>query len=222
MHETVGGVRVLNQTFPPPENKVRESAMSDAEDQGTDIKKDAAEAGGEEVGGSAMAGIPPKIPTDKRFLALLIDIGVTFGIGLVGMILTFGVGLVSSALATLLSAAAQGISAGYLALRDSLNDGRSVGKKIMKLTVQTPDGQPCTQEQSLRRNAIIALPTACMAVGTLASLVPFVGWMVQLGLGLFAIIPGLAYLYEGIQVLALDPNGRRLMELKSETYTVLE
>lgn len=182
-------------------------------------KKDAAEAGGEEVGGGS---VPPKVDTGKRFLAFLVDsiiAGVVGGVG--GVIGGIVGGIVHPILGGILTGLAQGAGGGYLLLRDSLNDGRSVGKKVMKLTVQTPDGSPCTQEQSIQRNMIIALPSMIAAAGAIFGGIPVLGMIVGLVAMLGGLIASLAYLYEAIQVLALDANGRRMMELKSQTYTVL-
>lgn len=182
-------------------------------------KKDAAEAGGEEVGGG---GVPPKVDTGKRFLAFLVDgiiAGVVGGVGgTIGGIIGH---MIHPIVGGILTGLAQGAGGGYLLLRDSLNDGRSVGKKVMKLTVQTPDGSPCTQEQSIKRNTIIALPSLLAAAGAFFGGIPVLGMIVALVAGIGSLVASLAYLYEAIQVLALDANGRRMMELKSQTYTVL-
>lgn len=193
--------------------------MSEVEGAGPEagVKKEAVEAGGAEVGGSG--GVPPKVDTGKRFAAIFID-GILASIiaqvgWQVGGILGGGV------LGGLLGAAGSGAAAGYMALRDSLNDGRSFGKKALGLTVQTPDGTPCTQEQSIKRNSLLALPYAVSALLGLLGAIPIIGPILVLVGVLPSLLFSLPQFYESLQVLALDPNGRRLMETKSETYTVL-
>ncbi len=180
-----------------------------------DIKKEAAEAGGVEIGGGS---VPPKIDHGKRFLALLVDVVIVIVVGAVGGIVSsvLGGGMIGG----IISGVSQLAAGGYLLLRDSLNDGRSVGKKMLGLTVQTPDGTPCSQEQSMKRNAIIGAPTILGGISTLVGSIPVVGLLSLLFVPL-SLLASLAYIYEAIQVLTLDPNGRRMMELKSETYTVL-
>lgn len=188
-------------------------------------KKDTPEAGGEEVGGAMVEGVPPKIDTVKRLSALGLDLGVAVAISGVSIVLGFILGFIplfGFIVGPLVMAVGQAGAAAYLGLRDSLFEGRSFGKKAMKLTVQTPDGTPCTQEQSLRRNALLALAPGIAAIAMLIMAIPLVGWIIGPLVGSIAGLASLTYLYEGFQVLALDPNGRRVMELQSETYTVTE
>lgn len=189
-------------------------------DDGED-KKDAAEGGGEEVGAGAAVGVPPKTDMKKRALAALIDgiiAGVAQGvIGVVGGIVGgMTIGLVGGAI----SCVGGLVAAGYMAVRDSLNDGRSYGKKQMGLVVKTPSGQPCTQQQSIQRNMLLAIPSAVGGVVGLVVHVPVLGLILAPLAALVSLAASLPALYETAQVLFLDKNGRRMMELKSQTYTV--
>ena len=59
----------------------------------------------------------------------------------------------------------------YLLLGDGLFDGRSVGKKLIKLrVVSTVTGGPCTFRDSILRNSTLA-------VGYILWIVPWIGWI---------------------------------------------
>ena len=63
------------------------------------------------------------------------------------------------------------LAIGYLALSDSLQDGQSVGKKLMGFAViSLEDGKPCTVKQSVIRNLPFLIPM-CFAV------IPLWGWI---------------------------------------------
>lgn len=58
----------------------------------------------------------------------------------------------------------------YLLLGDGLFDGRSLGKKLIRLKVVSIDApQPCTFRESLLRNSTLGL-------GYLLGLIPWIGW----------------------------------------------
>lgn len=86
-------------------------------------------------------------------------------------------GFLAGAIGAVLSAA---IYLGYFAFMES-NRGQTVGKMLMKLQTQGPDGQKPTMEQALKRNAWVAL-------GVLA-IIPFVGGLLgsvaQLGAAIY-------------------------------------
>ena len=118
-----------------------------------------------------------------RFLARLIDglILALVNFGFVGALVvatvtgaTSGVGLSSgssfaaSALYAILSTA---ISLGYFVLLESRR-GQTVGKMALKLQTQGPDGGRPTTEQSLRRNAFLAI--------ALIGIIPFLGLLASL------------------------------------------
>ncbi len=59
----------------------------------------------------------------------------------------------------------------YLLLGDGLFDGRSLGKKLIRLKVVSVDAlQPCTFRESLLRNSTLGL-------GYVLWLVPWIGWI---------------------------------------------
>ena len=59
----------------------------------------------------------------------------------------------------------------YLLLGDGLFDGRSLGKKLIRLKVVSADPlQPCTFRESLLRNSTLGL-------GYLLGLIPWIGWI---------------------------------------------
>lgn len=59
----------------------------------------------------------------------------------------------------------------YLLLGDGLFDGRSLGKKLIRLKVISLDAlQPCTFRESLLRNSTLGL-------GYLLGLIPWIGWI---------------------------------------------
>jgi uncharacterized RDD family membrane protein YckC len=57
---------------------------------------------------------------------------------------------------------------GYFAFLES-NRGQTLGKMLMKIQVQGPDGQHPSIEQAVKRNAWLAL-----------TIIPFLGWLLQL------------------------------------------
>ena len=68
------------------------------------------------------------------------------------------------------------IYVGYFALLES-NRGQTVGKMLMKVQVQGPDGQNPSMEQAIKRNAWLAL-----------SIIPLVGWLLQLAAAIYIIV----------------------------------
>jgi len=59
----------------------------------------------------------------------------------------------------------------YLLLGDGLFDGRSLGKKLIRLKVVSADAlQPCTFRESLLRNSTLGL-------GYFLWLIPWIGWI---------------------------------------------
>ena len=101
-----------------------------------------------------------------RFLAKLIDwILVGIVIGIVIIPLTIGLafsgaggfgGFGFSPGAILTNVVLYGLAIGYFAFLES-NRGQTLGKMLLKLQVQGPDGQFPTMEQALKRNAYMLL-----------------------------------------------------------------
>jgi hypothetical protein len=59
----------------------------------------------------------------------------------------------------------------YLLLSDGLFDGRSIGKRLIRLQVASAEsGQPCSFRESILRNSTFGL-------GYLLWLVPWIGWI---------------------------------------------
>ena len=111
-----------------------------------------------------------------RFLARLIDfillavayaiIAVPFGVAaLFGMDGGIGSSWAADTISALLSTA---LTLGYFALMES-NRGQTVGKMLMNLRVTGPGGGNPTLEESLRRNAWLAL--------SLLGIIPVIGWL---------------------------------------------
>lgn len=148
-------------------------------------------------GAASSAGAPAKAEVGKRLVAALIDFAVAFVIGFVP-----GVG--------------QLLGSGYLILRDGLEldfmSHRSLGKQVMKLHLETVDGQPLELMTSVRRNWIFG-------IGPLVPLlffIPFIGWLMIPFVLFAAIALGITEL-----VLALtDADGRRLGDKWANTMVV--
>jgi uncharacterized RDD family membrane protein YckC len=149
---------------------------------------------------------PPPAPTPvgskpdplTRFLAYLIDAVI---VGVVGMVPIIG-GLA-------------GI--GYVLVRDGLKydfmDGRSIGKKVMKLRPVRLDGLPMDVNTSVQRNWPLAFASLAQAL----AFVPVLGWV----LAPFVVLTGLILMaYEAYKVLT-DPEGRRFGDGLAGTRVVL-
>ena len=128
-----------------------------------------------------------KADLGKRFLAALIDGGLTMVVGFIPVI-----GWLAGA--------------AYWLVRDGLAldfmDHRSVGKKIMGLRPVTLDGAPMDLVASAKRNWTLALG----GVASFLVAIPFLGWLIAIPVALLALAVGLA---EMVMVM-VDPQGRRL------------
>jgi len=134
---------------------------------------------------SALVGTTPDTLT--RFIAFLID---AVAIALIGLVPIIG-GLVGIA---------------YALLRDGLDvdyiRGRSLGKKLMKLTVVRDDGLPMDMVTSARRN----WPLVFGSLAQILAFIPVIGWV----LIPFVVIAGAVFVViEVIRVLT-TPDGKRL------------
>lgn len=135
-------------------------------------------------------GVGQPADLQTRIIARLIDMILLFVvnaviitmviIGAVFSALGGGSGFVAGAIGAVLSAA---IYLAYFAFMES-NRGQTVGKMVMKLKTQGPDGQNPTMEQALKRNAWVAL-------GVL-SIIPivggFIGTVAQLAASIYIIV----------------------------------
>lgn len=142
-----------------------------------------------------------KADLGKRFVAVLIDgliagaIGLVLGLG--GRGLLYGVGTL--------------VGVAYILLRDGMAldfmNGRSIGKKVMKLRPIRLDGGAMDINTSVRRNWPLAVGNLIWGVAAV-----FGGLGIYLFAGLLAIIAWLGSLLglvEGILVLT-DSEGRRI------------
>lgn len=194
-----------------------------------EAKKDDPEAGGTEV--ATGSDLPPKVDLKLRLQAAGMDIALAMVCVLGGTVLGIVANIIGlSILTPILGCLGSVAGGGYLLVRDSLNDGRSVGKQQMGLTVATPSGNACTQSQSIQRNAFLGAPMIIMAVlqlgaGVLTA-IPLIGWIFGIFTGGLIFLVGLGCslpaLYELAMVVQMDPDGRRMMERNTACYTALQ
>lgn len=123
----------------------------------------------------------------KRFLAALIDGGLAM---VVSMVPVLG-GLVAAA---------------YLLFRDGLEldfmDGRSIGKKVMKLRPVRLNGEPMDLVASAKRNWMFALG----GITSVLAFIPVLGWLLMIPVALAGLVLGLIEVF----LVITDPQGRRL------------
>lgn len=97
----------------------------------------------------------------------------------------------------------------YIGVSDSLNQGQSVGKKVMGFSVLSlEDGKPCTLKQSLIRNLPILIP---MGFG----IIPFWGWIICSILTIPLILLEIYLLFK------LD-SGHRLGDVMADTTVIAD
>lgn len=141
----------------------------------------------------------------KRFLATLID-------GIIGGILYAILSVVSMGLGWLTYAA-------YILVRDGLSldfmDGRSVGKKLMKLRPVRLDGTAMDIQASVMRNWPLALGTILSGL-----LFLFGGWRLYWSMSWLASLGSLLALVEGILVIT-DKDGRRIGDKQAGTQVIV-
>lgn len=152
-----------------------------------------------------------KADLGKRFVAVFIDGLIAAAIGLIlgfgGRGLLYGVGTL--------------IGVGYILVRDGLAldfmNGRSIGKKIMKLRPVRLDGGTMDINTSIRRNWPLALGNIIWGLAAVMG-----GLGIYLFAGLLAIIAWLGSLLglvEGILVLT-DAEGRRIGDKFADTKVI--
>lgn len=133
-----------------------------------------------------------------RFLAFLIDAVAVYAVGLVPII----GGLVGIA---------------YVLARDGLAfdfmDGRSLGKKIMKLRPVRLDGEPMDLRTSVMRN----LPLTLGSLAQVLLFVPVIGWI----LIPFVAIAGVVLVVIEVLRVVNDPEGRRWGDQLAGTKVVV-
>ena len=137
-------------------------------------------------GGAAASGVGAPADLGTRVIARVIDfvllwiismvvvftviMGALFGAG--GGMFGGGFGL-RGIIGSIISAA---IYVGYFAFLES-NRGQTLGKMLMKIKVEGPDGQLPSMEQAIKRNAWLAL-----------AIIPLVGWLLQLAAAIYIIV----------------------------------
>lgn len=145
----------------------------------------------------SMGGGVMKADLAKRFIAAVID-------AVVAMVLGF-IPLVGSI-----------VGAGYMLVRDGLEldfmDGRSIGKKVMKLRPVTNDGSKMTIEKSIRRNWMFGLG----AFHGILLFIPVLGWILMFIISIVGLLIGI---FEIFKVLT-DAEGRRIGDNMAGTKVV--
>jgi uncharacterized RDD family membrane protein YckC len=95
----------------------------------------------------------------------------------------------------------------YISVADSLQNGQSVGKKLMGFSViSLEDGKPCTVRQSFIRNLPLLIPIV-------VAIVPIWGW-------LFACILGFPLIAFELYMLFKLDSGKRLGDVMADTTVV--
>ncbi|HEX6749120.1 MAG TPA: RDD family protein [Longimicrobium sp.] len=128
----------------------------------------------------------------KRAIAAIIDF---VAIAIVNTIVSFAFTMVLGWIGT---AAAAAVGTALILSRDVLLEGRSPGKKIIGLAVVTAQGGPITIQESIRRNATLAIAAAASIFGA----VPVLG---LLAFPLY-LVGGLVGLYEIYLVATNQPR----------------
>jgi uncharacterized RDD family membrane protein YckC len=124
-----------------------------------------------------------------RLIAKAIDIGIV----LILSMLFYPVGLVLAIV--------------YMAMSDSLQEGQSVGKKLMGFAViSLEDGKPCSLKQSVIRNLPLLVPM-------IFAIVPLWGWIICSLLAVPLII------LEAVFIFKLD-SGHRLGDVMADTSVI--
>ena len=92
----------------------------------------------------------------------------------------------------------------YISFADSLQNGQSVGKKLLGLAViSLEDGRPCSASQALVRNLPISIPLAI-------AVIPLIGWIIS------TIMGGIFFALEIYLICKLD-SGHRLGDVMADT-----
>lgn len=110
--------------------------------------------------------------------------------------------IIAAALSKLISPV--GIFAGfiYLLISDGLLDGRSIGKKVIKLKTLREDGASCAFRESIIRNSTVA-------GGYIFFFIPYVGWILTL----------IIYCIEGLVTIG-NEKGFRIGDELARTYVI--
>jgi uncharacterized RDD family membrane protein YckC len=91
-------------------------------------------------------------------------------------------------------------------------DGRSIGKKVMKLRPITNDGSKMTIEKSIRRNWMFALG----AFNGILLFIPILGWLAIMILSIAGLVIGLVEVFKVLT----DAEGRRFGDNMAGTKVI--
>lgn len=145
----------------------------------------------------SMGGGVMKADLAKRFIAAVIDAVVAGVLGFIPL-----VGSIAGA--------------AYMLVRDGLEldfmDGRSIGKKVMKLRPVTNDGSKMTIEKSIRRNWMFGLG----AFHGILLFIPVLGWILMFIISIVGLLIGI---FEIFKVLT-DAEGRRMGDNMAGTKVI--
>lgn len=156
-----------------------------------------------------------KLPMSTRILGGFID-GLIAGVA--GAIVSSILGVVHAGLGAIGGGLA---GAAYMLLRDSiLGNGQSIGKKAMKYQVVGPDGKPCTQELSIKRNLPLALASIASAALGIIAFIPVVGPLLAGLAGIIVGLLGLVINIAEVYFIHSDPKGNRYGDKFAGTTTV--
>ncbi|HEY6546844.1 MAG TPA: RDD family protein [Vicinamibacteria bacterium] len=173
----------------------------------------------------------------KRLVAAAVDVGIAIALWAVFMLVSMVLGLGSSfasgdsGLATgaavflprIVGFVGALVSLGYILGRDVLAGDRSFGKKLQKIRVLGPGGQPVTFVDSAKRNAIFAIGSVLTFLSATLQLVPCLGdavacllfplWLGGALLGLVAVVLELVKITQ-------EPEGVRMGDQFAQTRVV--
>lgn len=138
----------------------------------------------------------PKADIFRRFIAFLID-------GIIASILIY-VPILGGIVSTVYTLTKDVIV--YEITKNPDFKNRSIGKKIMGLEVASLDGKDLNWEISIKRNLTLAIGSVC-------SIVPIIGWIVGAVLGFIISIIEIVLIFS-------DNKGRRLGDKLANTQVV--
>lgn len=152
---------------------------------------------------------PPVAPPASDATAAKPDVGKRF--------IAYVIDAVIASLLSIIPVLGSLLGAAYILVRDGLEfdfmDGRSVGKKLMKLRPVRDDGGKMDLTTSVMRNWPLAL-------GSLAGLVSFSPFLGILALSLLiSLIGGIVGLIE-VYLVVTSPDGRRLGDKIAHTHVI--